>query len=306
MAFAKSRRRTHHERRLFGPDALSDATLHRLGGDRRRLARMMDRFQGTVVFPGDPDYDKDRQEFNQAFQEFPQVIVYCETFGDVAWALQWAHDSGYWVCCRSGAHSTAGYSVNSGMVIDVSRISYVQVDAVNRVAAVGAGTSFGTLNSTLDTFGLHVPGGGCEDVCVAGYMQGGGYGFTSREFAMNCDNVLSVVVMLADGSLVEASPTRNDDLYWAIRGGTGGNFGVLLEIRYQLYPLKQLWGFGLLWTIDKAAAALQIMQDQFTTTGPSILGYMTIMTVQPPTNQPVLMMRGMYDGPDIQIGRASC
>jgi len=301
MAFVKSKRRRDNARRVA---SVSDATLKRLGMDRVSLARRMDLIQGQIVFPGDPGYDKDRQEFNQAFQEYPQVIVYCETFSDVQQCLAWAQSQPYWVTCRAGGHSTAGYSVNSGMVIDVSNLSYVQIDPTTNIATVGAGTNFGTLNQVLDANGLHVPGGGCEDVCVAGYMQGGGFGFTSRQFAMNCDNVVSVTVMLADQGIVIANATQNADLFWAIRGGTGNNFGVLLEIDYQCYPLGQLWGFGLLWPVDKAAAALKIMQDQFTTTCPGILGYMTMMTAQPPTNQTMLMMRGIYNGPESECRAA--
>jgi len=298
MAFMKSKQRVAN---LTRAHAVSDETLKKLGIDRARLQEITAQFQGTLVFPGDPNYDQDRQESNPAFQEYPQVIAYCQVWDDVAYCLSWAHQSQLWVTCRSGGHSTAGYSVNSGMVIDVSRFSYVNVDPATQTARVGAGTNFGTLNAALDPYGLHVPGGGCGSVCVAGYMQGGGFGFTSREFGMKCDNVISVTVMLADGSIVEAAQNTNYALYWAVRGGTGDNFGVLLEVVYQLHPLGNLWGFGILWNdMNDAPAALKMMQDQFTTSGaPSTLGYMTIITGQPPAagNPPVLMMRGMFDGP---------
>jgi len=93
---------------------------------------------------------------------------------------------------------------------------------------------------------VHTPGGGCPDVCVGGYMQGGGYGFTSREFGMNCDNVVEFHMMLADGSIVVANPNQNRNLFWAVRGGTGNNFGVLLSVTYKLYSLYNVWGWGLI------------------------------------------------------------
>ena len=316
MAFPKSKRRKANEQRLTGPGAISDDTLTKLGLDRPTWAAMVSEFLGTLVWPGDPAYDADRQEANPAFQAFPLLIAYCEAFSDVALCLQWAHQYDWWVACRAGGHSTAGYSVNNGLVIDVSHIAYVSVNPTAKTAAVGAGTSFALLNAQLNMFNLHVPGGGCMEVCVGGYMQGGGYGFTSREFGIHSDNVVSVLVMLADGAIVEASPAVNADLFWAVRGGTGNNFGVLLEIRYRLHELGPLWGFGLTWTATTDwARALQIMQQSFMKTGPAKLGYMTIITTPLafittpeavtttpqafppwPLGPPTLMMRGVFNG----------
>ncbi len=134
----------------------------------------------------------------------------------------------------------------------------------------GPGTQFQDLNNYLAQYGLHTPGGGCGDVCVGGYMQGGGYGFTSREFGMNCDNVLSFSMMLADQSVVIANADQNADLYWAVRGGTGNNFGVLLSVLYQLYYLPSVWGVWLQWPIENAAQALYEMQSNYMTAGLAI------------------------------------
>ena len=101
-----------------------------------------------------------------------------------------------------------------GMVIDVSGIHYVRVDAAGATAAVGAGANFAQLYAELSLFGLHVPGGGCETVCVGGYMQGGGYSFTSLLFGMNCDNVTGVQIALADGRIVTANADEHRDLFW--------------------------------------------------------------------------------------------
>jgi FAD/FMN-containing dehydrogenase len=261
--------------------------------------------RGTIVLPTDLTYHRDRQMLLFSVQEFPQLIVFCEVFEDARRCLEFAHKYELRVSIRSGGHSTAGYSVNSGMLIDMSRIKHVVVDPKARRAIVGAGATIGDLNAALNIYSLHVPSGGCHDVCVAGYMQGGGYGFTTRKFGMNCDNVHEVLVMTADGKLVIANARQNPDLFWAIRGGTGGNFGILLQITYDLHELGDVWGFGLQWPIDSpqgianAAAALVEMQANYMQSGaPRELGYMNFLSWQETT--PCMVMRGMYLGPQQQ------
>src|SRR6202044_3719228 len=122
-------------------------------------------------------------------------------------------------------------------VIDVSGINYVRVDPAAQVAWVGSGANFAQVNAALELYGLHVPGGGCETVAVAGYMQDGGYGFTFLMFGINCEHVPGFHMAPADGHIVKANATENPDLYWAVRGGTGNNFGVLLEVAYRLHEL---------------------------------------------------------------------
>ena len=236
--------------------------------DDRQLADFRNRVVGKIVLPQDPDYDSGRGAFMRAFQHFPQIIIYCVGFSDVIASIGFAMQVGLRAVCRSGGHSTAGYSVNDEMVIDVAGIGYIVVDPVTETALVGA--TFAAINPALDLYGLHVPGGGCPTVGVGGYMQGGGYGFTSLLFGMNCDNVIGIQMALADGRVVTASAQENEDLFWAVRGGTGNNFGVLLEIKFQLRKLGPLWGAGFKWPLttpeDAAAAskALAVWQAHFT------------------------------------------
>ncbi len=296
----QSKHRLARGRRAAGWVALPPAMVLRFPAEAAK--DLQDSIQGTVVLPGDADYHEARQAFVVNFQAFPQIIVYCEVPADVAAALAFARRWGLQPVCRAGAHSTAGYSINNGMVLDVSRISYVVVDPQAKRAVVGAGTTFARLNATLDSFGLHVPGGGCDDVAVAGYMQGGGYGFTSMLFGMQCDSMVAALVMLADGSLVEATPDRNADLFWALRGGGGGNFGVLLQVTFKLHELGTLWGFGLTWKLGRdakgakrVAEAMDILQRGFTGPGaPAGLGHQS--TLNYVGKEPVLLLRGVYTG----------
>jgi len=268
-----------------------------LGISRDELAQLQMSFQGTVVLPTDPDYDQDRQG-NPLYPEYPKIILYCQVFNDVAIALDWAHQKPDWVVtCRSGGHSTAGFSVNNGMVLDVSRLDYVLVDKSTMTMRVGAGANWGDVIAELTANQVHTVTGGCPDVGVAGYIQGGGYGFTSREFGMSSDNVLSMTVMLQDGSVVVATKSNSySDLFWALRGGTGNNFGVLLEVVLQLYNRNVFWGFGIRWSLDDAPAALALMQSKYMKSGaPKELGYQTVIATLQDGKQ-ALAMFGMYDG----------
>jgi FAD/FMN-containing dehydrogenase len=267
--------------------------------------------KGRVVVDSTHNYDTLRQGFLHTFQSFPQMICYCEVEGDVQRTLEFAQNHGLTPVCRSGGHSTAGFSVNDELVIDLSKLSSVEVNEQDSTARVGAGTTFSTLDAELGPRGLHVPGGGCPSVAVAGYMQGGGYSFTSQMFGMNCDNVIQCRVATADGKIVLADKGNKDaDLFWALRGGTGNNFGVLLEITYQLQKLDELWGFGFSWNLDTEAdrdqaikALLRWQSEYIPRAGPSDMGIELFIgqvpreTNKPP--QPQLLIRGMHRGDEM-------
>ena len=301
----KSRKQKEKELRVFGWQAQDLQPLAR--GDEappfttQALGELELKIQGNIVRPEDPEYHAARQLSNFAFQDFPLLIAYCELAADVVRCLQFARERRMAVTLRSGGHSTAGFSIGSGMVIDLSRMNYVAVDADKKQAIVGAGTRFGRLNTALDIYNLHVPGGGCHDVCIAGFMQGGGFGYTSRMFGMNCDNVIEAQVLLANGGIVVASDAVNPDLFWALRGGTGGNFGILLQVTYRLHDLGKLWGFRITWPIesdaekDRAADVLAELQRGYMAQSKhDKLGYMAFLGWQ--DDKPCLVMRGMFAG----------
>lgn len=292
-------------------DHLEDGVFERLPRDRLKAAQSG--LQGHIVLPGSADYDADRKLSNPVFDAHPIVIIYCVVESDVRIALTLARELLLPFTVRSGGHCTAGFSAGFGALIDVSGLDDATVDAANNIATVGTGCPFSKLDLVLDGCGLHVPGGECGDVCVGGYVQGGGYGFTSVTYGMNCDNVIDMRVMLADGRIVTASESVNFDLWWAMRGGTGGNFGVLLSVRYRLRPLPEVFGWALIWALqsgpdfDNATGALMALQsgymlDQLT----PALNIQVSLCYQPGTQgglppttplQPYLMVRGLYVGP---------
>jgi FAD binding domain/Berberine and berberine like len=290
-------RRAHRPLQQHAADwqPVPESTFDALRLSRDELEQLARSFRGRIVLPGMPEYDTDRVS-NPLFDFHPVALLYCAVPGDVALALQLARHARLPFTCRSGGHSTAGFSVDDGLVIDVSLMRGIAIDRDRMEARVASGVNFGDLNAVLDTHRLHLPGGGCADVGIAGYMQGGGYGFTSREFGMNCDNVLGVTLMLADGSLVVADDRRNRDLFWAARGGTGNNFGVLLDVRYRLHALYEVWGFGLRWPLAGAPDALLLLQQAYMREGaPAALGFQAFLAES--AGEPSLNVLGMFHGP---------
>jgi hypothetical protein len=291
-------------------DRLEDRLFEKV--PRERLKQAQAGLQGLIVLPGDPDYDTDRKLFNPVFDTYPIVIIYCVVESDVAIALSLAQELVLPFTVRSGGHCTAGFSAGYGALIDVSGLDDATVDTTAQIATVGTGCPFSKLDTVLNGAGLHVPGGECGDVCVGGYVQGGGYGFTSVTYGMNCDNVIDMRVMLADGRIVTASESVNFDLWWAMRGGTGGNFGVLLSIRYRLRPLGDCFGWAIIWPLQSASdfqnatGALMLLQSQY-----MLANLLPALNIQvslcyqpgtqgglPPTTplQPYLMVRGLFVG----------
>lgn len=295
MAHRKSPARIAKDARVAHLNALAASQPADDPTPWQALAALEDGLLGRIIVPGDPRYENDRQESNPAFQSYPWVIVYCACENDVALCLAYARTFNAWVAVRSGGHSTAGYSVNSGMVIDLSLLSGVVLDRAQALVHVLPGTQFEQFNAAMNHTGWHVPTGACGNVCVGGFVQGGGYGYTSRAFGIQSDLVDSMRVMLADGTTVTASKTENPDLFWALRGGTGGNFGVVLQVTYRMVPLDQVWAWSISWDAAHAAQVLELFQTSYMKVGaPDTLGYM--MNLGYLNGKPVYMVQGMFCG----------
>lgn len=306
-------RKSRRDRALFESwDRLDDDFFEHISRDR--LKEIQSSLQGSIVLPGMPDYDEDRMLFNPVFDAYPVMIIYCRVESDVELALVVGRELPMPFTVRSGGHCSAGFSSGDGVLIDVSELSDATVDTGNLIATVGPGCTWGKLDALLDTYGLHVPGGECDDVCVGGFVQGGGYGFTSVTFGMSCDNVIDMRVMLADGRIVTASETVNFDLWWAMRGGTGGNFGILLSVRYRLRPLGDVFGWALIWPLqtegdsENATGALMALQAGYMLANLSPqMNIQASLAYQPGTKgglattalQPYLLVRGLYVGSEV-------
>ena len=193
--------------------------------------------RGELLLAGDPGYDEARALWNAMIDRRPALIVRCAGDADVKRCLKLAREHSLRFSVRGGGHNIAGKAANDGgLMIDLSAMNSVHVDPVNRTAWVGPGATLGDVDHETQVFGLATPTGINSTTGIAGLTLGGGFGWLSRKYGLTADNLLSVVVVTADGETVMASETENADLFWGIRGG-GGNFGIVTLFQFRLYPV---------------------------------------------------------------------
>ena len=225
--------------------------------DAASIRRLASKISGLVITPEMPDYESSRLVFNRAFDRHPAVVVRCAGPSDVARSLDFARTKNLPLAVRSGGHSRLGYGINDGgVVIDLSGMKRVEVDAGKRVARVDAGALVRDLDEATQRFGLATTSGGCPTVGIAGLTLGGGEGRLMEKYGAACDNLLSAQVVTVDGRQVEASQKSNPDLFWAIRGG-GGNFGVVTALEYQLHPVGDVLSGALMYRAGRIPELLQ-------------------------------------------------
>ena len=216
---------------------------------------------GRVIWPGDPAYEGARQSFNARFSRFPTAIVVCDNTSDVQNAIRWARQEGIPLRARSGGHSYEAFSVvDNGLVIDVGGLDEVAVDLSRGEAVVGAGVRLLDLYRRLWEHGVTIPGGTCPGIGIAGLTLGGGIGFLSRQYGLTCDNLLAVDLVDADGEALRASEHEHADLFWALRGGGGGNFAVATAFTFRVHPIADVATCSVSWPWDDVAEVLDAWQ----------------------------------------------
>jgi FAD/FMN-containing dehydrogenase len=201
-----------------------------------QLTRLRDTFGGEVVTPGDEGYDEARRLWNAVHDRRPAVVVRPTTTDEVAIAVRFARDHELALAVRSGGHSAAGHSsCDDGLVIDLSRMRGVTIDAERRIARANGGALLGELDVAAQAHGLVCPVGVIGHTGVAGLTLGGGVGRLQRRFGLTIDNLRAVELVTADGRLVRASEAVEPELFWGMRGA-GWNFGIVTAFEFGLHP----------------------------------------------------------------------
>lgn len=215
------------------------------------------RLRGQVIDTEGAEYDSARKVYNGMIDRYPRLIVRCADVADVIAAVNFARDNELLLAVRGGAHNGPGLGTcDDGLVIDLSRLRGIRVDAAARTVCVEGGCTSGDVDHATHAFGLAVPFGIISTTGVGGLALGGGGGYLTRRCGLTIDNLLEADVVLADGRPVTAGAHENEDLYWALRGG-GGNFGVVTSFLFRAHPVSTVHAGVTLWTLDRAREILQ-------------------------------------------------
>jgi FAD/FMN-containing dehydrogenase len=226
-------------------------------------AELAKTLSGPVLVPADPRWDEMRRVHNGLVDRRPAVIAQCRGTADIADAVRFAREQGLEIAVRGGGHNVGGRAtIDDGLMIDLSLMKHVHVDPAHATARVAGGTLWGHFNREAQVHGLATTGGVVSTTGVAGLTLGGGFGWLMPKYGMALDNLLSVDIVLADGTVTRANADEHPDLHWAVRGG-GGNFGVVSSFEFRVHPVGPMVMGGLVaWPFDRARDVLRLYRDR--------------------------------------------
>jgi FAD/FMN-containing dehydrogenase len=237
--------------------------------------------RGRVVERGDSEYDSARALYNAMIDRRPAAIAYCVDEADVAAAVRYATERGLRIAVRCGGHNGAGLgSVDDGLVVDLTELNTVSVDATAGTARVGGGATLNTLLAATHEHGLAVPVGIIGTTGVGGLTLGGGVGHLTRALGLTIDNLVAATVVLADGSVVQTDAEREPDLLWALCGG-GGNFGIVTSFTFRCHPVTTVLAGPVLYDIDDAGEVLGWYRDFLPAQPDELGGFFVFLSIPP-------------------------
>jgi FAD/FMN-containing dehydrogenase len=263
--------------------------------EKAAVKELGDSLAGPVILSGHPQYDAARTIWNGMHDKRPALIARCLDNDDVSQAVSFARDHNLLVAVRGGGHSWPGKSIcDGGLMIDLSHMNAVTVDADARRARAGGGTLLNALDSATLQHGLVTTTGVVSHTGVGGYTLGGGFGRLNRKYGLTIDNLAGATIVTADGQVRRIGADNEPDLFWAIRGG-GGNFGVVTEFEYRLHPFeRKLLSGSILWPVAQARDVLEHYAE-------AAAGYSDEMYIGPimarlPEVGDVIVMDVVYNG----------
>ena len=250
--------------------------------DSSRVDVLRASLRGRLLGGNDAGYHEARALWNGMIDRRPVLIARCIGTADIVACVNFARETGIAVSIKGGGHNIAGLAVaEGGLMIDCSQMRGAWVDPRAKVVHAQPGCTLGDVDRETQLHGLAAVLGFVSLTGVVGLTLGGGLGYTSRRFGWTSDNVRSMMLVTADGKLVRASEKENADLFWGLRGG-GGNFGVVTDIEYDLYPLgPEIYGGGIAWTAENAADVFAMYHD-LAESSPPELALVCLMRIAPP------------------------
>jgi FAD/FMN-containing dehydrogenase len=257
-----------------------------------------------MVGPDDDGYDAARAVWNGAIDRRPACVAGCTGVADVVAAVRFARERDLLVAVRSGGHGVGGHAVcDGGLVIDLSPMKGIRVDAAARTARAEAGVLWGELDRETQLHGLATVGGIVTHTGIAGLTLGGGIGWLTRKHGATVDNLLSADLVTAEGELVTVSADQHADLFWGVRGG-GGNFGVVTSFEYRLHPVGPTVLAGPIFHPFEDASQVLRFYREFAAAAPDELTTIFELSVAPPFpflpedvhGEPIVMVGACYAG----------
>ena len=238
-------------------------------------------FRGELIQPTDAAYESARKVYNGMIDKHPHLIARCVDVADVIAAVNYGRENNLLTAIRGGGHNGAGLGTcDDGLVIDLSRMKGVRVNPGDKTVRAEAGCVWGDVDHATHAFGMATPCGFISTTGVAGLTLGGGIGYLTRRYGLTIDNLLSVDMVLADGSFVTANSKENSDLFWAVRGG-GGNFGVVTSFEFRLQPVNMVQFGPTFWPLDEAANVLTAYRDFIKKAPEEVSGFFAFLVVPP-------------------------
>lgn len=263
--------------------------------EKAAITELGESMNGPVLLSGHAEYDSVRKVWNGMHDKRPALIARCTSPQDVSQAVTFARERELLVAVRGGGHSWPGKSVcEGGLMIDLSMMNSVAVDPEKQRAYAKGGALLNALDTASREHGLITTAGVVSHTGVGGYTLGGGFGRLNRKYGLTIDNLKSAEIITTDGQIRRVSDEQDADLFWAIRGG-GGNFGVVTEFEYQLYPQElKVYSGALVWPIEQAREVLGFYVDWYSTLSDDMYVGPAMLTM--PDGTGVLVMEVVYAG----------
>lgn len=262
-------------------------------------------FKGQVLLPGNKGFEIRSRPLNDRYaEELPRGVAVCADAGDVRKAVRFAADEGLPVAIRSGGHNYAGYCSGPGLVVNLGSMRGVSVDDSAGTVTAQPGARNTMIYAGLEPHGVAISAGRCPTVAVGGLVLGGGIGFSSRKLGLTCDHLLEADLVTAEGEFLKCSERENQDLFWALRGAGGGNFGVCTRYVFETRPVGDVSIYDIEFDWRDAEDVFTTFQDTIKSAPNEFSARVGVGVPGQPSGkrgEPSISILGQYFGPSDEL-----